>query len=679
MDTSLFFCDLEKTDKNAYLIDQLALYSDENAKQIYFISAPLGESKDKYDYNDAAVLLMPKHKICFINFDEVQGDSFDFFCDDFVEDIGYLSEKYEYRGEIGRPRAWRDKLIEKRNNSEIKDIESMLNSLRVTDRNDERCVDYLISLSIGSINDIGRIGGAIPETVLDQVKKKIILFDGDQSRFIYTPINKKRVTIQGMAGTGKTELLLHKLRDLYINKKEKKIVFTCHNVILADSMTKRIPEFFNFMRVEEQIEWNKRLWVMRGWGSEKDPNSGIYSYICNLYDIPFHGYSYEWSFDNVCREAVALIEKRENKEPCFDYILIDESQDFSESFIKLCELVTRTRVYVAGDIFQDIYDHSLKEAVDSDFLLNKCYRTDPKTLMFAHALGMGLYEKPVIRWLEDAEWNACGYSLSRTNGNVRLARAPLRRFEDLTTGNVENISVHEAENNIPQKVLSIIEEIRGDHPTVCPQDVAIVFLDGNKSNYELADILSMLIRKKFNYKTIKGYETKENTRDALFISNNNNIKGLEFSFVICIVNSEISTGLRMRNSLYMMLTRSFITSYLIINNNKSWCDNAKFIKIYKDAAEKIQRNGFMDIQEPSDEEKAMLRNKISITFRKKRSIIEIVNGELSQYPQISNAAKKNILSNVIDARNRNDGMTDDDIANSTNELARVQMKMLGYK
>ena len=87
----------------------------------------------------------------------------------------------------------------------------------------------------------------------------------------------------------------------------------------------------------------------------------------------------------------------------------------------------------------------------------------------------------------------------------------------------------------------------------------------------------------------------------------------------------------------------------------------------------------MDIQEPSDEEKAMLRNKISITFRKKRSIIEIVNGELSQYPQISNAAKKNILSNVIDARNRNDGMTDDEIANSTNELARVQMKMLGYK
>ena len=672
MDTSLFFCDLEKTDKNAYLIDQLESYSDKNAKQIYFISAPLGGSKYKYDYRDAAVLLIPKHKVCFINFDEAQRDSFDVFCDDFIDDIGYLSEKYEYRGEIGRPRAWRGKLIEKRNSDEINDIEIMLNSLQVTDRTDERHVDYIISLLIGSINDIGRIKG-VPETVLDQVKKKIILFDGDQSRFIYTPSLKRRVTIQGLAGTGKTELLMHKLMDIYINKKDTKIVFTCHNTILEQSMKKRIPAFFNFMRVEEQIEWNKRLWVMRSWGSERDPNTGVYSYICNLYDIPFHGYSYEWSFDNACREAVALIEKREKKEPCFDYILIDESQDFSESFIKLCELVTRTRVYVAGDIFQDIYDHSLKEAVDSDFLLNKCYRTDPKTLMFAHALGMGLYEKPVIRWLEDAEWNACGYSLSRTNGNVRLARAPLRRFEDLNTGYVENICVHEATNNISQKVLSIIAKIRCDHPTVCPQDVAIVFLDGNKGNYELADILSILIRKKFDYKTIKGYETKENTGDALFISNNNNIKGLEFPFVICIVNSKISTDLRMRNSIYMMLTRSFITSYLIINNDKSWCDNAKFIRIYKDAAEKMQRDGFMDIQEPNDEEKAMLKHKISITSRKKRSIREIVNGVLSQYPQLSNTGKKNILTSVIDERNENDGMTDEEIEIFTNKMAQAYL------
>lgn len=62
----------------------------------------------------------------------------------------------------------------------------------------------------------------------------------------------------------KTELLLHKLKDIYIASKDKKIIFTCHNKILADSLRTRIPDFFNFMRVEEQIRWNKRLWYMHG-------------------------------------------------------------------------------------------------------------------------------------------------------------------------------------------------------------------------------------------------------------------------------------------------------------------------------------------------------------------------------------------------------------------------------
>lgn len=113
------------------------------------------------------------------------------------------------------------------------------------DEIDQRNSDFLISLLIGSINDITRIGGDHPETLLDQVKKKIILFDGNQSRFIYSQTTvQKRITIQGLAGTGKTELLLHKLKDLYVKDKNAKIVFTCFNKILAQSMRKRVPEFF---------------------------------------------------------------------------------------------------------------------------------------------------------------------------------------------------------------------------------------------------------------------------------------------------------------------------------------------------------------------------------------------------------------------------------------------------
>ena len=82
-----------------------------------------------------------------------------------------------------------------------------------------------------------------------------MLFDGEQTRFIYDEPHEKRITIQGLAGTGKTELLLHKIKEIYTHNDEVKIAFTCHNKILADNLRTRIPEFFNFMKVQEQIKW----------------------------------------------------------------------------------------------------------------------------------------------------------------------------------------------------------------------------------------------------------------------------------------------------------------------------------------------------------------------------------------------------------------------------------------
>lgn len=132
------------------------------------------------------------------------------------------------------------------------------------------------------------------------------------------------------------------------------------------------------MRVEEQTEWNERLWVMPSWGSYGMPNTGVYSYICSKYGLTFHAYSYLSPFDIVCKAAIEELTARDKIEPLFDYILIDESQDFPQAFFDLCEMVTRQIVYIAGDIFQDIYDRTINQSVQSDYLLNKCYRTDPR-------------------------------------------------------------------------------------------------------------------------------------------------------------------------------------------------------------------------------------------------------------------------------------------------------------
>lgn len=196
--------------------------------------------------------------------------------------------------------------------------------------------------------------------------------------------------IQGLAGSGKTELMLHKIKEIFSNNPDARIAFTCFNKILASSMRERIPEFFDFMRVERQIDWNNKLFCFHSWGSGRVPTSGMYRYICHCYDLPFGTVSSD-SFDNLCKRAISAIKSKGEHKFIFDYTLIDESQDFSESFIELCELVTAKKLYVAGDVFQNIFRFIDEKVTKADLLLKKCYRTDPNNLMFSHALGMGLF------------------------------------------------------------------------------------------------------------------------------------------------------------------------------------------------------------------------------------------------------------------------------------------------
>ncbi|MCD2346850.1 DEAD/DEAH box helicase [Clostridium guangxiense] len=632
MSDSLFYCDIENGSKISEFISAFKEYSQKESKQVYIIKKALGTTNDyDYDYDDEAIILVPKHKIIVINYGIGDSKNFEHFLEDFTQDLGYLSDKFSYKKILGRPREWQKLIIsEVFHDGMVADISDFLKDKSVESA-DERKIDLLISLLIGSINDIEKLGLENPETLLDKVKKKIILFDGMQSRFIYEKVDKSQVIIQGLAGTGKTELLLHKLRETYIKIKNSRIVFTCFNKVLADDMKNRIPRFFNFMKVEEQIEWDSRLWVFSSWGSQSVPNSGLYSYICSKYGLQFKRFSYINTFDKVCEDACEQLKLIENLEPCFDYIFIDESQDFSQSFFDLCSLVTKVRIYIAGDIFQNIFDMNIENSVECDYLLNKCYRTDPKTLMFAHSIGMGLYEKPVIRWLEDREWESCGYEYERKNGKFILSRTPIRRFEDVES--INSIQLRGCSiDYFTEEILTCIDEIRQNNSTVSPDDIAVVFVGNTKNNYEIADSLMVEIDKKYNWEINKGYITKTKVKDQLFVSNTNNIKGLEFPFVICVETSKITDRIHQRNSIYMILTRSFLTSYFIVNS-----DNTEFIEIYKNAIDNINKDGFMKLREPDKKEKEEQEEKIKIMAQaKKKSVEDIINQVCKEdYPKLS--------------------------------------------
>lgn len=610
MTSSFFFLQAEKDEKNQVFYDDLEDWSSKKSTQVYVVNQPLGDDRYEYNYESCAVVLSPGRKICLIKFSE--DDEFTDFVEDFIEDVGSISDKYGYKGAIGRPRKWRRDLIYQVQAGSTYDIDTYLQESLIEDPGKQRLSELVISLVTGSINDVERAVAEVPDNLLDKVKQKIQLFDADQTRFIYKAVNKKSIHIQGLSGTGKTELLLHKLKDIYVRNPRSRILLTCHNRILADNLSKRIPEFFNFMKVEQQIEWDSRLWCMHAWGSRNDENSGTYRYICHYFDIPFYTFG-QSSFDEACKKACELIKARnDGLEYAFDYILIDESQDFPQSFLDLCELVAQEYVIIAGDIFQSIFDAKIKPRISPDFLLSKCYRTDPRALMFAHSLGMGLFEQKKLRWLEDDEWQTCGYIVetSADKSFYRLKREPLRRFEDISAADVPSVSIVEGEtlNNIQvsELVLEAIRAISEENPTITPDDIGIILVDSGKQIFTLQDTLAQVIPREIGWVVNKAVESKKKIPGEVFISNRNNVKGLEFPFVICVTKN-LSRGLAYRNSLYMTLTRSFLRSYLIVTRKQ----DEKMMSLIRQGLSTINVSGFIEAQPPSDEERTEIMTTIT--------------------------------------------------------------------
>ena len=611
---SLFYNHIEENDYNKEVIKKIIDYSIQNPnEQIYLVNSPLGEKKYKYDYQEKAIILLsPKHKIIFLNLDYNLQDRFEEFVDEFIEDLGSISDKYDYKQFIGRPKKWKNELVVKESINNEFNVESLFNKHKIEDKNLRRKNELIISLITGSINDIKNITLEEPDTILEKIKNKIILFDGEQTRFIYKNLNKKVIYIQGLSGTGKTELLLHKLREIYVNTDDTKIFFTCHNVALANTLRQRVPEFFDFMKVEKQIEWNKRLWVNNAWGSASNKNSGFYSYICNFYDIPFSRWSRITSYKDIFKKALEEIEKisDEEFEYAFDYILIDESQDFPKEFFELCKKIAKEKVFVAGDIFQDIFEVNIEDRVANvDFVLNRCYRTDPRTLMFAHSIGMGLFEEKKLNWLSDIEWNASGYIIERNNREVCLYREPIRRFEDLEIENYKSMIIQKLEKD--EQILDIIENIKQDNPTLKPDDIAIINIEEGKGVYEFFNNLEFMIMDRFEWKVNKAYETKEKIKDTVFLTNKNNVKGLEFPFVLCI-GDKIKDSYKYRNTLYTMLTRSFLQSYLLLLDDYKIKEQEKGLEI-------IQKNRCIKTTEPTDEEKQEIKRTI-IKLKEEKNI-----------------------------------------------------------
>lgn len=360
----------------------------------------------------------------------------------------------------------------------------------------------------------------------------------------------------------------------------------------------------------------------------------------------------------------------------FDFILLDESQDFPDEFFELCKLVVKHKLYIAGDIFQSIFDNNILSNSAPDYLLNKCYRTDPRTLMLSHSVGMGLFEKNKIRWLSEEEWNACGYIYEQEQDNYSLHREPLRRFEDIESPSFEVSFISFNKEEVTSYIISKIEFIKTNHPTVKPEDICIVFPIGNDI-YNYVDYIQSSIKEKFGYYINKAYESKESKREnTIFVSNRNNVKGLEFAFVICVVpylsKSRDKTNLIDRNAIYMALTRSYLQSFLVLNSDHSYInENKNNIQLGSD---EIINNGYIKGIIPTSDEIDEIHEELNALKSKPIITLSDVLNKLFNDLDISHQYRADI-GNMIQVRVKNKEWNEDTIRKLIEVELQMQMEL----
>ena len=310
--------------------------------------------------------------------------------------------------------------------------------------------------------------GVIPRTpqnfgeAIKILEADIALLDIEQHKAA-TQIPPGPQRIRGLAGTGKTVLLAMKAANIHRQLPDKRILFTFNTQSLYNQTRTLISKFYRHFS-DEDPDWNV-LHVRHAWGGRARP--GVYYDLCSRQGVQpldllsARSRNREEPFRACCMEALSG-----PIEPQYDYILVDEAQDFPREFFRiLYSLATppEKALYWAYDEMQSLSSLEIPNTtelfgsdangqplvslegeypgpMDKDFVLHKSYRCPRDILMTAHAIGLGLYRRggPVQMLGDINSWRSIGYELDE--GTLRQG---------------EQVTFHRPEENSPNRISEI--------------------------------------------------------------------------------------------------------------------------------------------------------------------------------------------------------------------------------
>jgi superfamily I DNA and RNA helicase len=434
--------------------------------------------------------------------------------------------------------------------------------------------------------------------IIKEVNTRIATLDQEQFNSIYKD-TEKHMRIRGLAGSGKTILMVRKMAYLHFKNPNLNMVYIFYTKSLIEFITSLFISFFRDLSSNKDPDFNK-VKIVHSWGSRE--LDGFYLIISRHRDETPMTYRelrhYASPFEEACRLLLNTI--TEEKLHMFDYVFIDEAQDFGLNFFKLAlkSLTTNGKLIYAYDELQmldntksiptvkEIFE-SVDENICKTLNLKNSYRCPSELLITAHALGLGIYHKfnkeyKIINMIEDLSvWEGVGYFVE--SGNLAYGKdVVLARIEDQDTKKALNgidtivpFSYVDKSVQYQEVAKEILNLIRNED--VLPKDIMIIDLDSINlhSNYQSlrSNFISLLQENEITDVNLVSKDSGKNfvRENEITYTTIFRAKGNEANIVF-ILNSGIKDEIYLsfsRNRLFTAMTRAKVRCYVCgveINN-----------------------------------------------------------------------------------------------------------------
>ncbi|MBB5747202.1 ATP-binding domain-containing protein [Brevundimonas variabilis] len=430
---------------------------------------------------------------------------------------------------------------------------------------------------------------------LAQLEAEIANFDENQRRVALVDVGGP-ARIRGLAGSGKTVILAMKAAQIHMDNPDQKVLVTFYTRSLRATLKTLITRFYRHYS-ETDPDWEK-IHIRHGWGSSSGP--GVYADTSRRYNrspMPLTEAqksagpgknAFGWAVNDLI-ESVEI-------EPFYDHVLIDEGQDFPDSFYRLCYHLTKgerdkKKIVWAYDELQNILNVQMRRpeqlfgkdpdgefrvdldrsgaalalGASNDTVLSKTYRNQRNVLVSAHAMGFGVYGH-IVQMLEGAEhWKDVGYEVHNEPIEIGKVVELFRPTENspldlIPIDNVPVIASHSA-INFDAEVNWVTTEIRKFIAGgLNREDVLVISLDDRNAKGYFRAISQNLAENDISSNNIIADPYNEppfSIPGKVTLSTVYRAKGNEAALVLCVGVDAVSARDRGgRNKLFTAFTRT---------------------------------------------------------------------------------------------------------------------------